>query len=234
MTGLTTAIPFFLVSLTVFFRGAVFLLFCGPLVYEFSRSNVFFGGRALLHKGIIANWINVVTTSEFVTLVPAFIMVSIVLGFALAPVDAFFSSLFALPFERGNAFRSQGRPLKLFSPFQYRRESYIKLLDWLSENPKRKSQWELQMFSFHLRWSFAANLVVFLLLSWPLLSGYWSLGALAGFVVGPSLVILPIAFYHSFHMGRVHRYMLDDMEPKVSKVDETGIDKTGLSDGDDT
>lgn len=200
----TERIPFFLLGLTVFSRGAIFTLLNGPLLYHALRSARFNSFAELLKDGLIDTWGSVLSTQTSLASVLLLLLLSFVVGFAVSPIPQGMAGFFAALLELPKILRNQRDRLLLFSPIQYANRDYIRVMEWLSYNRRAKAQWEWQQFYYHLWWSYTASILLFGLQSVAL----WPASA-----TGPTIIFIVIVFvflfgalYHSWHMGNVHRY----------------------------
>jgi hypothetical protein len=143
-------IPFFLLSVTVFFRGSIFILLNGPLLYHAMIGSQFNSLSELLKKGVLDTWKSALSGQTSWPSVFLFLLLSFVIGFATNPLQQILASIAAFLSESPKFLKHKREQLKLFSPFQYANKDYIQVMEWLANNAGVKAQWEWQQFYYHL------------------------------------------------------------------------------------
>lgn len=215
-------IPFLLISLTVFLRGSLVLIFLAPALYYLFQDKTFNSPTDFVQEVMLNSWANVLSTQLTITFVFMFVFLSLIIGFATAPIANAFSTVIAILLEFPKTLSKQDREPTLFSPLMYIQRDYIDLVEWFSHNQDSLTQWEWQQFFYHLYWAYFMVIALFVLSLRLMVKSNYSMVSM---VLLASLIAISLigAILHSRHMGKVHRNSLRIMREEGNKKNGPSI-----------
>jgi hypothetical protein len=213
VAGEVTKFPFLLLLSSVFFKGFTFILFNGPLLELMLKGDRPTSFRMLL-LAVLDRWESLFQAGNPLTALPAVILLSIVVGMLIEPVEKSYSTLLAwalTSLARWCRLRSR-RTLPARRFFSSRdmgsSERYVRLLGWFFTHREQREHWEWELFLSYLHWGTATNVLVFAALSLVLLGG--RLSGLFVLALGlPVAFFFTVAVFSSSAMAQVHDLYLD-------------------------
>jgi len=197
--------PFVMVLSSTVLKGSVFVMINAPLLLVWLERKAVTSLSSLIKDEILRLWITAVQSAgNFVTF-SAFLVMSLVVGTFLTPLERLFTFITVLAASKLKALLGRRTAhLQFFSSAEMAASDYAQFLSWLFTEPSYKAHWEWELFNFYNFWSIFTNISIFALLVILILGGTLSPIELIG---GAIFVTMTLAFalFHSSLMGKVHK-----------------------------
>ncbi len=196
--------PFIMILAATLFRGFLFFILNGPLIWNLLRKKNFMTLSDLYSSGVIGFFEGIFKLGGGAFSVSILIMSCMSIGMVLSPIDNLFSTLIPIPVNRLIK-KPEDSYYPIFSQREFMTKEYAPFLSWLMMNPSKKAHWEWELFLYQLSWSIFTIVSVWSVLSLLSVQSYFPIRICLLYLVG-TLFFMVFALARGFVLAKVHSY----------------------------